>query len=129
MKEDKWTQEQILYEDNGFPKTFSTPCIPKRWCYGFTAVVDVVTVYVKNVSLICRYISLWLNFNSFYYYTFGSLIEDFLQCHKIENNFLLRLSGFNSAKYFFQYRRNLTNFAVRLIWKSKTWRMYLTLKN
>ena len=101
--------------DNGFTKTFITPCTPKRWCYGFTAVVDVLTVYAKNVSLICRYVSLLLNFNNFYYDSFGSLIEDFLQCQKIQNNFLLMLRGFNPGKDFFQCHGNLTNFALRLI--------------
>ena len=113
MTEYKSTKEQILYKHNGFPKTFITPCIRKRLRDGFTGVVDVLTVYVKNVSLICRYISLLFNFNNFYFYTFGSLIEDFLQCHKIKNNFLLRFRGFNTAKDIFQYWRNLTNFAVR----------------
>ena len=84
--------------DNGFTKTFITPCTPKRWCYGFTAVVDVLNVYVKNVSLICRYISALFNFDNFYYYTFGSLIEGFLQCNKIQNNFVLMLRGFTSGK-------------------------------
>ena len=101
--------------DNGFTKTFITPCTPKRWCYGFTAVVDVLNVYVKNVSLICWYIFLLLNFNNFYYYTFASLIENFLQCHKIWNNFLLNLRGFNSGKDFFQCQKNITNLALRLI--------------
>ena len=68
--------------DNGFTKTFITPCTPKRWCYGFTADVDVLTVYIKNVLLIYRYISLLFNFNNFYYDTFDSLMEDFLQCKK-----------------------------------------------
>ena len=80
-----------------------------------TAVVDVLTVYLRNVSLIGRYISLLFNFNNFYYYNFGSLIEDFLQCYKIENNFLLRFWWFNTTKDFYQYRRNLTNYALRLI--------------
>ena len=31
-----------------------------------TAVVDVLTVYLRNVSLIGRYISLLFNFNNFY---------------------------------------------------------------
>ena len=56
-----------------------------------------------------------VNFNNFYCYTFGSLIEDFLQCHKIQNNFLLMLRGFSSGKDFFQCHRNLTNFTLRLI--------------
>ena len=115
MTEYKSTKEQILYKHNGFPKTFITPCTRKKLRDGFTAVVDVLTVYVKNVSLICRYISLLFNFNNFYFYTFGSKIEDFLQSHKIENNFLLMFRGFNSVKDFFQYRRNLTNYALRLI--------------
>ena len=80
-----------------------------------TAVVDVLTVYLRNVSLIGRYISLLFNFNNFYYYNFGSLIEDFLQCYKIENNFLLRFWWFNTTKDFYQYGRNLTNYALRLI--------------
>ena len=113
MTEYKSTKEQILYKHNGFPKTFIAPCTRKKLRDGFTAVVDVLTVYVKNVSLICRYISVLFNFNNFYFCTFGSLIEDFLQSHKIENNFLLRFRGFNTAKDFFQYQRNLTNFAVR----------------
>ena len=115
MTEYKSTKEQILYKHNGFPKTFITPCTRKKLRDGFTAVVDVLTVYVKNVSLICRYISLLFNFNNFYYYTFGSLIEDFSQCHKIQNNFLLRLRGFNSRKNFLQCHTNLINFALRLI--------------
>ena len=98
--------------DNGFTKTFITPCTPKRWCYGFTAVVDVLTVYIKNVLLIYRYISLLFNFNNFYYDTFDSLMEDFLQCNK---KYLLMLRGFNSGKGFLQCHRNLTNFALRLI--------------
>ena len=98
--------------DNGFTKTFITPCTAKSWCYGFTADVDVLTVYIKNVSLIYRYISLLFNFNNFYYDTFDSLMEDFLQCN---NKYLLMLRGFNSGKDFLQCRRKLTNFALRLI--------------
>ena len=67
MTENKSRSEQIFYKDNGFTKTFITPCTPKSWYYGFTAVVYVLTVYAKNVSLICRYVSLLLNFNNFYY--------------------------------------------------------------
>ena len=82
---------------------------------GFIAVADVLTVYLKNVSLICRYISPLFNFINLYYQTCDSLIEDFLQCHKIQNNFFLWLRGFNFAKDFSQYRRKLTNISLRLI--------------
>ena len=76
--------------------------------------VDVLTIYLKNVSLICRYTSLLFNINNFYYYAFGSLIEDFLQCHKIQNNFLLILRGFNSGKDFFPVSQKLNLFCFKV---------------
>ena len=78
----------------------------------FTYMVSICEKCVFNMSM---YIFLLFNFNNFCYYTFGSLIEDYLQCHKIQNNFLLRLRWFNSRKDFLQCHTNLTNFALRLI--------------
>ena len=48
-------KEADLYADNNLSKTFIAICTPKRWCYVYVIVVYVLTVSVKNVSIICLY--------------------------------------------------------------------------
>ena len=50
------TKKMDLYADNKLAKTFIAICTPKRLCYVYVILVYVLTVYVKNVSLICVYI-------------------------------------------------------------------------
>ena len=49
-------QEQILKSDNSFAKIFIAPYTPKRCCYGYITVVYALRVYVRNVSIIGRYL-------------------------------------------------------------------------
>ena len=62
------TNETDLYADNNLTKTFIAICTPKRWCYVYVILVYVPTVYVKNVSIICLYIYVYIcllfNFNN-----------------------------------------------------------------
>ena len=51
-------KETDLYADNNLTKTFIAICTPKRWCYDYVILVCVLTVSVKNISIICLYIDI-----------------------------------------------------------------------
>ena len=85
------TTKKWCSADNSFAKAFITPCKSKRWCYGYIILALILTIYVKNVPVICRYISLLLNFNDFYSYNLFSSSKDFLQCHQSPTKFNLTL--------------------------------------
>ena len=53
-----WAKQTDLYADNNLSKTFIAICTPKRWCYVYVIVVYVLTVSVKNVSIICLYLDI-----------------------------------------------------------------------
>ena len=57
------TSERDLYTDNHFTKTLIVTYTPKKKCYGYIIVVSVLTVYMKNVSIICQCIFLLFNFD------------------------------------------------------------------
>ena len=56
-----FTNETDLYADNNLTKTFIAICTPKRWCYVYVILVYVPTVYVKNVSIICLFIYIYVS--------------------------------------------------------------------
>ena len=58
------TKETDLYADNNLTKTFIAIYTPKRWCYFYVILEYQLTVYVKNVSIVCQCILLLLNFNN-----------------------------------------------------------------
>ena len=58
------TKETDLYADNNLTKIFIAICTPKRSCYVYVILVYVLTVYVKNVSIICLYTYLLFKFNN-----------------------------------------------------------------
>ena len=55
------TKETDLYADNNLTKIFIAICTPKRWCYVYVILVYVPTVYVKNVSIICLFIYIYVS--------------------------------------------------------------------
>ena len=85
------TTKKLCSAGNSFAKTFITPCKSKKWCYGYIIVAQVLTICVKNVSTICRYISLLINFNDFYSYNLFSSSKDFLKCYQSPIKFDLTL--------------------------------------
>ena len=57
-------KEIDLYADDNLTKTLIAICTPKKWCYVYVILVYILTVYVKNVSIICLYTFLLFNFNN-----------------------------------------------------------------
>ena len=51
-----------MKSDSSFAKTFIVPYTPESCCYGYITVVYVLRVYVRNVSIIGRYMFLVFSF-------------------------------------------------------------------
>ena len=120
------TKKTDLYADDNLTKTFIAICTPNRWCYVYVIIVYVLTVYVKNVSTIRLYISLWFSFNNLLHYNLFSFNKDFWHYHKSHATFLLRLRCFNSHKNFMHCHKTLKQFRFINDKKIRKWVNLLT---
>ena len=110
-----------LYADDNLTKIFIAICTPKRWCYVYVILVDVLTVYVKNVSTRRLYTSLLFSFNNLLHYNLFSFSQDFWQYHKSHTTFLLRLRWFNSHKNFMHCHKTVKQFRFIIDIKITKW--------
>ena len=82
IRQDKSRQDK---SDNSFAKTFIAPYTPKRCCcYGSITVVNVLKVYVRNVSLIGRYIFLLFSFMICITIYYSGQVKIFCSVTKVE---------------------------------------------
>ena len=109
------TKETDLYADNNLTKTFIAICTPKRWCYVYVILVYVLTVYLKNVSIIWLYIDnscFILIICNTLIYSVSAKISDF----GVTKVLLLFFQGWDDSIYV----KNLC--IVRKPWNNFVWR-------